>query len=69
MKRGRQLLDAYLEKKVREEKDNPHQPTWRIAKRLGPDRDKLIDAILKTATECRETCGKASAWSNIRAQH
>jgi hypothetical protein len=69
VKRGRQLLDMYIEKKKRVEKDNPHLSTGWVARKLGPDRDKLRDAILKTATECKETCGKARALSNIQAQH
>jgi hypothetical protein len=60
MKKGRQFLDAYLEKKKRTEMDNPHLTTGWVTRRLGPDRDKLRESILKTATDCKETCGKAS---------
>lgn len=60
MKRGRQFLAMYLEKKKEIEEDYPRQTAGWVTRRLNPDRDKLRDSILKTATDCKQTTGKAS---------
>jgi hypothetical protein len=69
IKKSKLLLQEYLEKKDKVQSDHPHLSTGWITRRLSPDRDKLKDAILKTATECKETCGKAGALSKVQAQH
>ena len=58
IKKGRALLQDYSAKKEELVEEFPNLAAGSITRKLGPEREKLKNDILKTATSCKVTVGK-----------